>query len=297
MFRILICTVACAVALVANAASPPLTVKEISLMLRSGYSSKAVLEEVTKRRFADTFDTFKENQLIYAGATPELLATLKNGTYTVSAEEIAKLQQQQKELEAKRRAALAAEAGKFNTLHQAQLAQDRAANEVRQQIDGQLIYQQIKGALVQYRNGSIAPFDDTALQNKNLFLIYFSAHWNSPCRLFTSGLVNYYNDAIAKHPEFDVIFVSRDKSPFGMETYMREANMPWPAIEYQKITGKAAIQKYSGQGIPDLVLVDGSGKVLADSFQNGQSVGPAKVLQALDQILSKGTATKVARAQ
>ena len=166
----------------------------------------------------------------------------------------------------------------------------------RFQINGQLIYQQVKGDLVQYRNGAITPFDDGTLERKKLFLIYFSAHWCGPCRLFTPSLVNYYNDAMAKHPEFDVIFVSRDKSPFGMETYMRETNMPWPAIDYQKIPGKAGIQKYAGKGIPDLVLVDGSGKVLADSYQGDQYVGPAKVLQALDNLLSKGTATAVAQA-
>jgi len=265
-------------------------------MLRSGYSSKTVLEEVRKRRFADTLDTPQETQLIHAGASAELLVALKSGSYTISAEELAKVQQQ-KELEAKRRAAVAEESQKFNTLHQAQLARDRATESVRRQVDGQLIYQQLKDDLVQYRNGAISRFDTNALEDKKLFLIYFSAHWCAPCRLFTPGLVNYYNETAAKHPEFDVIFVSRDKSPFGMETYMRETNMPWPAIDYQKISEKAGIQKYAGKGIPDLVLVDGSGKVLADSFQGEQYVGPAKVLQALDNILTKGTATEVAQAR
>src|SRR5438477_574144 len=286
MFRLLICVLTCSIVVVAKAGPAPLTVKEISLMLRSGYSSKTVLEELSKRRFGDALDTFKETQLIHAGASPELLLALKTGTYNVSPEEVAKLQQQ-KELEAKRRTALAEESRKFNTLRQAQVARDRAADDVRQQIDGQLIYQQVKGDLVQYRNGAITRFDDGTLERKKLFLIYFSAHWCGPCRLFTPSLVNYYNDAMAKHPEFDVIFVSRDKSPFGMETYMRETNMPWPAIDYQKIPGKDGIQKYAGKGIPDLVLVDGSGKVLADSYQGDQYVGPAKVLQALDGILSK----------
>ncbi len=295
MFRLLICVLTCSIAVVAKAGAVPLTVKDVSLMLRSGYSSKTVLEELSKRRFGDAVDTFKETQLIHAGASPELLLALKTGTYNVSPEEVAKLQQQ-KELEAKRRTALAEESRKFNTLRQAQVARDRAADDVRQQIDGQLIYQQVKGDLVQYRNGAITRFDDGTLERKKLFLIYFSAHWCGPCRLFTPSLVNYYNDAMAKHPEFDVIFVSRDKSPFGMETYMRETNMPWPAIDYQQIPGKDGIQKYAGKGIPDLVLVDGSGKVLADSYQGDQYVGPAKVLQALDNLLSKGTATAVAQA-
>jgi nucleoredoxin len=271
-------------------------VKDISLMLRSGYSSKTVLEELGKRRFADTLDTFKENQLIYAGASPELLVALKGGSYAVSAEEAARIQQQ-KELEKKQRTVKTEDARKFDTLYQAQLAQGKAADEMRRQIEARAVYQQVKGDLVQFRNGSVTPFDDGALADKKLFLIYFSAHWCQPCRLFTPNLVKYYNEASAKHPEFDLIFVSRDKSSFAMETYMREASMPWPAIDYQKIATKAGIQKFAGQGIPDLVLVDSTGKVLADSFQGGQYVGPGKVLQALDKILSTGTKTEIAQAR
>jgi thiol-disulfide isomerase/thioredoxin len=204
--------------------------------------------------------------------------------------------QQKKEIEAKRKAAATENARQFNTLYQAKLAQDRAAEALRQKVDQHVIYELVKGDLVKWGNGAVTPFDDGTLANKKLFLIYFSAHWCNPCRLFTPGLVNYYNEMAAKHPEFDLIFVSRDKSPFGMETYMRETNMPWPAIDFQKVATKAGILKYEGEGIPDLVLVDASGKVLADSFQGKQYVGPAKVLQALDAILSKGP-TEVAQAR
>lgn len=168
MPRLLVCVLTCSAILVAKAGPMPLTVKDLSLMLRSGYSSNTVLEELTKRRFADTLDTFKETQLIHAGASAELLLALKSGSYTVSAEQIAKVQQE-KELEAKRRAATAEESRKFNTLHQAQLARERAAEEVRRQVDGHLIYQQVKGDLIQYRNGAITRFDDSSLEDKKLF--------------------------------------------------------------------------------------------------------------------------------
>ena len=265
----------------------PLTSTDIGLMLRTGYSSGAVLQELGKRKFADKLDATKETQLIRAGASQELMVAIKSGTYDVSAEELTRAQQQ-KETEAKRRAAAAEESKKFNTLYQAQLAQQRAADAVRQKVGQGMVYQMVKGDLVQWRNGTVNRFEDSGLENKKLFLIYFSAHWCQPCRVFTPGLVNYYNDTIAKHPEFDLIFVSRDKTPFGMETYMKESNMPWPAIDFQKVGQKDAINKYAGSGIPDLVLVDSSGKVLADSYNGKQYVGPAKVLEALDSILTKG---------
>jgi nucleoredoxin len=284
--------VVCSFIGLAKAAPMPLTIKDIGLMLRSGYSSKTVLEELTKRKFADTFDSTNETQLIHAGASPDLVLALKSGSYTVSVEEIARVQQQ-KEMEAQRRAAAADEARKFNT--QAQVARDRAAEAVRQKVDSHVIYQQVKGDLVQFRNGGVSRFDDGGLENKKYFLIYFSAHWCGPCRKFTPGLVNYYNDTSGKHPEFDLIFVSCDKSPFGMETYMRETNMPWPAIEFEKLAQKDGLQKYAGKGIPDLVLVDSSGKVLADSYHGEQYLGPESVLQALDSVLTKERSKDVAQ--
>ena len=51
----------------------PLTAKEVSLMLRSGYSSQAVLQELSKRKFADTFDSSLEKEFIKAGAKESLI--------------------------------------------------------------------------------------------------------------------------------------------------------------------------------------------------------------------------------
>src|SRR5579864_6462000 len=47
---------AIAVANLLGAAPLPLTLKDVSLMLRSGYSSEAVMREVEARKFADTLD-------------------------------------------------------------------------------------------------------------------------------------------------------------------------------------------------------------------------------------------------
>jgi thiol-disulfide isomerase/thioredoxin len=286
MQRFLLTALTCGCAfVVAHAAPAPLNVKEIALMLRTGYTSPTVIGELSKRNFAGTLGETEETQLIQAGASAELLAALRAGTYTLSAAEVARVQDQ-KAAEAERRAAAADEARKSSTLYQAKMAQARATDAVRQNLDQHVVYQQLKGDLVQWHNGALSHYDDAALENKKLFLIYFSAHWCQPCRLFTPGLVNYYNEMVTKYPDFELIFVSRDKSPFGMETYMHESNMPWPAIDYQKVASKEGILKYAGDGIPDLVLVDSSGRVLADSFQNKQYVGPAKVVEALNGFLT-----------
>jgi thiol-disulfide isomerase/thioredoxin len=291
MHRLLLpglCSLAAAMAV--YAAPAPLTANEIGLMIRTGYTSKTILEELVKRHFADSLDATKESQLLRAGASPELVIALKSGRYTVNAQELAATKQQ-KEADTKRRfAAAAAEESKFNTLRQAQLADSRAAAVAQQQINQHAISEQLKGDLVHFSNGAVNKFEDGSLESKKYFLLYFSAHWCPPCRQFTPGLVNYYNDIIAKHPEVELVFVSFDKSASGMETYMREMNMPWPAVAYDKRAMKSGIQKYAGRGIPDLVLVDGSGNVLADSYRGEQYLGPQSVLQAFDTLITKGQA-------
>ena len=65
----------------APAAAAPLDTKEVSLMLRSGYSSAAVIKELAARHFADEFNDAVEAQLQKAGASPDLVSALRRGAY------------------------------------------------------------------------------------------------------------------------------------------------------------------------------------------------------------------------
>ncbi len=221
-----------------------------------------------------------------------MIAALKNGTYSVSPDEAI---QAQAEIaaQAQRRAMQAAESRKFNTLYQSQLAQERA-RAASQPATANAIYPMLKGDLVQWKNGSLARFDDAPLEKKALFALYFSAHWCGPCRKFTPQLVDFYNRVAPQHPEFELIFISNDRQPFNMETYMKEANMPWPAIDFAKIGSKEALNRYEGKGIPCLVLVDASGRVISDSYQGEKYLGPAKVMADLEAIFAGQTASQLA---
>ena len=52
------------------------------------------------------------------------------------------------------------------------------------------------------------------------------------------------------------------------------------------------ISKYAGPGIPCLVLVDRQGKVVADSYVNGQYRGPSAVMNEMGQLAAKKVAAK-----
>jgi nucleoredoxin len=276
----------------------PLTVSEIGLMLRSGYSSNLLMQELSTRHFADTIDETKEKTLVKAGASAELIAALKSGIYSLTPEKTAVVQEKIAIAE-QRRAEQVEAARKSDAAYQQEIARQRTAKSApKLNTSADAISQFLKGDLVQWHNGAVVHADDTALANKKLIAFYFSAHWCGPCRKFTPQLVDYYNRVAAQHPEFEIVFYSFDKSPFAFETYMREANMPWPAIDYAKIKSKEALAKSAGDGIPSLVLVDSSGNVISASQAGGKNLGPEKVLADLDAIFAgKAPAPRVAAAQ
>jgi nucleoredoxin len=268
----------------------PLTVGEIGLMLRSGYSSNAVMQEVSTRHFADTVDEAKEKTLVKAGASVELIAALKSGAYSLSPEKTAAVQQQISAAE-QRRFEEAEAARKSNEAYQARVVRERSAKPTSLKTGGtDAISQFLKGDLVQLHNGVVARADETALANKKLIAFYFSADWCAPCRKFTPQLIEYYKRIAPEHPEFEIVFYSSDRSIFSMEKYIRDQNMPWPAIDFSKLKEKEVLKQNAGDGIPSLVLVDASGIMISSS----QNVGPQKVLTDLDAIFAGKAPARVA---
>jgi nucleoredoxin len=273
---------------------PPMTVKDISLMLRSGYSSKAVEREVAARHFIGTFDAAAEKNLALAGASPALVSGLKSGAFAVPAADLAAVQA---ELAAKAqgRARQLEESRRLDTLHQARLAQTRNALPADTASKATAIASLIKGDLISSRNGLLRPYLDAEFEKKKLIGLYFSAHWCGPCRAFTPNLVAYYNRTVATHPEFEVVFVSFDKSAAAMEGYMRDLQMPWPAVGFEKVSGNEALKKYAGSSIPCLVVVDETGKVIFDSYAGKNYRGPEAVLNDLDQFFAGKSSSQVAQ--
>ena len=137
--------------------------------------------------------------------------------------------------------------------------------------------------LVQFSSGRMKRVQEMDLGPKDYYAVYYSAHWCPPCRKFTPQLVSFYNSYSKKHDNFEIIFVSSDSSEDKMENYMKTANMPWLALEFNQKSHPA--KKYSGNGIPCLVLLDNKGSVLANSYVGSRYVGPTSVMNALKEKL------------
>jgi hypothetical protein len=266
-------------------AAIPLTAKDVSLMLRTGYSSDAVLQEIATRHFGDTFDSAVEKQLVQAGASQALIQALRSGVYQSSPAEIAAAK--------KKRAAQAETAAE--AVERADEPGDDSSRPTRSTASAQTqrggsIYDHLKDDLVYWHQGTLQPFDDEVLEDKKFYLFFFSAIWSRAGQQFTPRLIDYYNRVSPQHPEFEVIFFSADRSLYSMRNYISETNMPWPAVAYDKLKGKAgAIENGLVRQIPCLILTNAAGNILSRSQSaDNDTSGLEKVLSDLDKVLAGG---------
>lgn len=91
--------------------------------------------------------------------------------------------------------------------------------------------------------------------------LYFSAHWCPPCRAFTPKLVEFRNRNSEEN--FEVVFVSFDRSNTEKQKYIRSAEMEWPSIKGagNRTTNQLA-KKFDVSGFPTLVILDPNGKII-----------------------------------
>jgi hypothetical protein len=132
------------------------------------------------------------------------------------------------------------------------------------------------------------------LSSIKYFAIYYAGAWSPACPAFTAQLLQWYKMFKPAHPDFEIIFVSEDHDEGGQLAFAREMNMPWPAMKFSALkhdgngTFKGSgIEQFANTGIPDLVLVDKDGKILLDSYQNGNYVGPETVMNGIAGVVTQ----------
>ncbi|XP_059490437.1 nucleoredoxin-like [Neocloeon triangulifer] len=93
--------------------------------------------------------------------------------------------------------------------------------------------------------------------------LYFSANWCPPCKAFTPQLVETYHKVREKGHQFDVIFVSSDRSDSSFELY--KCSMPWMAVPFElSDLRKELASTFDVHGIPSLVVLDPDDRVVTD---------------------------------
>ncbi|MGH8091984.1 MAG: thioredoxin-like domain-containing protein [Chthoniobacterales bacterium] len=289
--RTLVLLLALGFVAIAAAGPQPLSNKEIALMLRSGYSSATILSEIASRHVLEPLDAATKKTLLEFGATPQLISVLEEGTFKIDGA-TAEAARQGVAKESARQEAQTEQTFRDAT---SVLKEQRALAPAAAPTGDASLMRGLRDKLIVCRDGTISHDDDPGLENKKLIALYFSAHWCAPCRKFTPQLVDYYNQVEPQHPEFEIVFVSCDRSRFNWETYMRDTNMPWPAIDFDQLSNLGNLRQIGGSGIPSLVLLDASGHVLSSSFDGENYLGPQKVLADLQKIFADGAGSQVAK--
>lgn len=89
--------------------------------------------------------------------------------------------------------------------------------------------------------------------------MYFSAAWCGPCRVF-SPVLFAHRDKYAD--DFQVVFVSSDRSENAQKDYMKKNKMNCPTVKFGDSAKNALSTKYAVRSIPSLILLDHKGNFL-----------------------------------
>ncbi|CBI28535.3 unnamed protein product, partial [Vitis vinifera] len=107
------------------------------------------------------------------------------------------------------------------------------------------------------KHGVKVPVSD--LVGKNI-LLYFSAHWCSPCRAFLPKLTDAYHKIKAKDSGFEVIFISSDRDQTSFDDFFSE--MPWLALPFGDERKESLSKMFKVQGIPKVVAIGPTGRTI-----------------------------------
>ena len=105
----------------------------------------------------------------------------------------------------------------------------------------------------------------------------FWASWCRPCRAENPNVVAAYNKF--KDKNFTVLGVSLDQNKDAWLDAIKNDRLTWTHMSDLKYWESAAVTTYKFQGIPYNILIDPSGKVIAESLR-----GPA-LEQKLQEVL------------
>ncbi|CAB3405389.1 unnamed protein product [Caenorhabditis bovis] len=92
--------------------------------------------------------------------------------------------------------------------------------------------------------------------------LYFSASWCPPCRAFTPKLKRFYEALKKDHPEFEIVFVSRDRADNDLVTYFEEHMGEWTYIPFGNDLIQKLLAKYEVKTIPSMRIVKPDGTVV-----------------------------------
>ena len=115
------------------------------------------------------------------------------------------------------------------------------------------------GAKLLTKSGELVDAE-SALADKKVIALYFSAHWCPPCRQFTPMLKDFFEE-LSDSP-LAIIFVSSDRDENSMKEYFA-THGEYFAVPFSDSRLSHTLKQACGvTGIPTLAIVDKTGKML-----------------------------------
>ena len=253
-----------------------MTVNDLALMVRGGYAESEIVAEVQKRRLSAPIDAAVEKALRERGVPAALITRLKDRSFLPTPEHEAALAQQQS-------AALAREQAESQLVEQrraqaAALAKAAAAREN--------VMKLLDGKLMSLHGSELRPYPASNLRDVRVFAFYFGSNWSPACREATPVIVEWYRATKAANPDFELIFVSSDRSALTMTEHVRKHAMPFPVVRFDAVND-AGIQQFGGNPTPWLGAVSRAGAPVTKNIGEKRFIDPGEIMQGLAFLLAE----------
>jgi len=117
--------------------------------------------------------------------------------------------------------------------------------------------------------------------------VYFSAAWCPPCRAFTPSLVQFQN---SNKSDFEVVFVSSDRSAEDQAKYMKDYRMKFLTIAHGSPLVSQLKSRFAVRGIPKLVILAPDGTVITENGRGAISDNGSRAMREWKASLAPASA-------